>query len=162
MIRATGLAPAARFETRMALHPAHPWIDPRSAPIYAVTYPGYDPADARALADYVAAQKRLYQELARWTGTRAQPFAFVVDLSHVQSMALNRQRAIQYLEHVRHRGNPHMVCRAFVAPNDSVRGVMTAVFWQSPPDYPHGIFASVQEAKAWARQQMSRSVRAAR
>jgi hypothetical protein len=59
---------------------------------------------------------------------------------------------VQYLEKVKKRGSPHMACRAFITPNETVRGVLTAVFWQSPPDFPHAFFGTTAEARAWARE----------
>jgi hypothetical protein len=135
----------------MSLHPNHAWIKLDDAPVYVLTYPAYDEQDALAAARYAELHQQLYMKLAGWAAGRTRAFSFVVDLSEVRSTAMNRQRAIQFLERVRQRGNPHLVCRAFVTPNESVRGVMTAVFWQTPPDYPHRFFQSVADAKAWAR-----------
>lgn len=137
----------------MALHPVHPWVSLDDAPVYLLRYPSYDEQDPADAARYTSLHQALYTALASWTETRVRAYSFVVDLGHVRSTAMNRQRAIQYLERVRQRGNPHLVCRAFVTPNEAVKGVMTAVFWQTPPDYPHQFFASVGEAKGWARSQ---------
>ncbi len=135
----------------MIVHPIHPWVDPAHAPVYHLTYPAYDPNDARQLARYSAEHAGLYTTLSTWTAARTRAFAFTVDMSHVRSSAMTRQHAVQYLEKVRQRGSPHMACRAFITPNESVRGVLTAVFWQSPPDFPHAFFATVDQARNWAR-----------
>jgi hypothetical protein len=137
----------------MAIYPVHPWIDSTYTPVYHVTYPSYDAADPRQLAKYNAEHKSLYAVMAAWTSTRTSAYSFSVDLSNVRSSALSRQHVIQYLELVRKRTSQHLACRAFVAPNEAVRGVATAVFWQSPPDYPHRFFDNVPEARAWALDQ---------
>jgi hypothetical protein len=137
----------------MAIYPVHPWIDSTYTPVYHVTYPRYDAADPRQLAKYSAEHKSLYTVMAAWTSARTSAYSFTVDLSHVRSSALSRQHVIQYLELVRKRTSRHLACRAFVAPNEAVRGVATAVFWQSPPDYPHRFFDNVPEARAWALDQ---------
>jgi hypothetical protein len=138
----------------MQVHPVHPWIDIAHAPVYHLIYPAYDPSDARQLAQYTAAQSGLYTTLATWTTARRRAYGFTIDLSHIgTSTAMNRQRAIQYMEKVRERGSPFMACRAFVAPSEELRGIMTAVFWGSPPNYPHAFFRSVEEARNWARDQ---------
>jgi hypothetical protein len=137
----------------MAIYPVHPWIDSTHTPVYHVTYPSYDAADSRQLAKYNAEHKSLYTVMAAWTSARTSAYSFTVDLSHVRSSALSRQHVIQYLELVRKRTSQHLACRAFVAPNEAVRGVATAVFWQSPPDYPHRFFDNVPEARAWALDQ---------
>ena len=137
----------------MALHPVHPWLCLDDAPVYLLTYPSYEESDPLAAARYQAEQQALYTLLAGWSAQRVDAYSFVIDLSHVRSTAMNRQRAIQYLERMRQRGNPNLVCRAFVTPNEAIRGVMTAVFWQAPPDYPHQFFERVADAKRWAREQ---------
>ena len=136
----------------MERRPVHAWIDPSDGPVYLLTYPRHHPEGSREYVRYVAHQQSLYALLAEWTKGRTSPYAFVVDLSKVQSSAMNRQRAIQYLEHIKKRGSPQLACRAFVTPHEAVRGVMTAVFWQSPPNYPHQFFETVREARAWAEQ----------
>jgi hypothetical protein len=136
----------------MIVHPVHPWVDSAHAPVYHLTYPAYDATDPRQLARYSAEHTALYQVLAQWTAVRTRAFGFTVDMSHVRSSAMTRQHAVQYLEKVKKRGSPHMACRAFVTPNESVRGVLTAVFWQSPPDFPHAFFATTAEARVWARE----------
>lgn len=137
----------------MMVHPLHAWIDVAHAPVYHLTYPAYDPADARQLSKYTAEHAGLYTVLAQWTTQRRRAYGFTVDLSAVCSTAVSRQRAIQYLERVRERGSPYLACRAFVTPTEEVRGVMTAVFWHSPPDYPHALFDTTAEARIWALEQ---------
>ena len=134
----------------MSLHPVHPWVDCSYTPVYHVTYPAYDAADPLQVAKYSADHKSLYEVMAAWNAARRTAFGFTVDLTHVCSSALTRQNVIQYLERARQRGNQHLACRAFIAPNDAVRGVATAVFWRSPPDYPHRFFENLREARAWA------------
>ena len=138
----------------MQVHPVHQWIDSAHAPVYHLAYPRHDASNPAQLAKYTADQASLYAVLAAWTGTRRRAYGFTVDLSNLgSSTALGRQRAIQYMEKVRERGSPFLACRAFVAPNDEVRRVMTAVFWGAPPNYPHAFFESVGEARKWALEQ---------
>jgi hypothetical protein len=137
----------------MAIYPVHPWVDSTYTPVFHVTYPCYDATDPRQLAQYSAEHKALYAVMAAWTAVRTTPYSFTVDLSQVRSSALTRQHVIQYLERIRTRSSQYLACRAFIAPNEAVRGVATAVFWQSPPDYPHRFFDNVREARAWALEQ---------
>jgi hypothetical protein len=137
----------------MSTHPIHPWIDSTHAPVYHLTYRAYDPTDSRQLATYTSEHNALYALLAEWTAARRRAYGFTIDMSHVQSTALTRQRAIQYMEKVRERGSPFMACRAFIVPSEEVRGVLTAVFWHSPPNYPHAFFKTTPEAREWAREQ---------
>jgi hypothetical protein len=135
----------------MIVHPIHPWVDPAHAPVYHLTYPAYDPNDPRQLARYSAEHASLYATMGTWTSARTRAFGFTIDMSSVRSSAMTRQHAVLYLEKIRRRGSPHMACRAFVTPNESVRGVLTAVFWQSPPDFPHAFFETIEQARSWAR-----------
>ena len=138
----------------MQVHPVHPWIDIAHAPVYHLSYPAYDPNDARQLGQYTAEQSSLYATLAAWTTARRRAYGFTVDLSQIGvSTAMNRQRAIQYMEKVRERGNPFLACRAYITPSEELRGIITAVFWGSPPNYPHALFGTVAEARKWARDQ---------
>lgn len=138
----------------MKIHPIHPWIEIAHAPVYHLTYAAYDPNDARQLAQYTAAQDALYKTLAAWTMARRRAYGFTIDLSHIgASTAMNRQRAIQYLEKVRVRGNPFLACCAYITPNETLRGIITAVFWGSPPDFAHAQFDTVEDARKWARDQ---------
>jgi hypothetical protein len=137
----------------MIVHPVHPWIDSAFAPVYHLTYPSYDPNDPRQLAKYSGEHAALYKTLAQWTEVRTRAFGFTIDMSHVRSSAMTRQHAVLYLEKIKKRGSPHMACRAFVTPNEGVRGVLTAVFWQSPPDFPHAFFETAAEARSWALEQ---------
>jgi hypothetical protein len=134
----------------MNIHPTHPWIDSAHAPVYHLTYPRYDAADPRQLAKYTSEHTALYATLTEWTKARRRAYGFTIDLSQVYSTAVSRQRAIQYTEKIRERGSPFMACRAYVTPTEAVRGVMTAVFWHSPPNYPHALFDNVAEARSWA------------
>jgi len=138
----------------MPLHPVHPWIDATHAPVYHLAYPAHDPNDPRQLAKYVADQNALYATLSDWTRERRRAYGFTVDLGQLNaSTAINRQRAIQYMEKVRERGSPYLACRAYVTPNEAIRGIMTAVFWGAPPNYPYQLFTNVEEARRWALEQ---------
>lgn len=134
----------------MNIHPVHPWIDSSHAPVYHLAYPAHDPANVRQVAKYTTEHASLYTSLMQWTEARRRAYGFTIDLSHVCSTALSRQRAIQYMEKARMRSNPYLACCAYVAPNEETRGVLTAVFWHSPPDFLYAQFNTAAEARAWA------------
>jgi len=135
-------------------HPEHPWIETTFAPVYVLTYPEHDPELPEQVSRYIAEQVTVFEVLRKWTAFRCSPFAFVVDLTHLQvSTALGRQRATAYLEHSRERGNPFSVCRAFVVSGE-IQRILTAVFWQSAPDYPHIVVPTRQAALEWVQTKM--------
>jgi len=136
------------------LHPDHPWIDSTHAPVYVFAYPHHDPNDPEQVKRYTAEHTSVFEILKKWTPARCTPFAFITDLTHLQvSTALSRRRATEYLTQSRRRANPFSVCRAFVGSGEAHR-ILTAVFWQAPPEYPYIIVPSRPEAVAWAQAQM--------
>ncbi|MEN9581926.1 MAG: hypothetical protein RJA70_4935, partial [Pseudomonadota bacterium] len=44
---------------------------------------------------------------------------------------------------------------ALVVPSAIARGIVTAVFWMTPPKFPHQAFAHRADALEWARNQLS-------
>jgi hypothetical protein len=135
--------------------PQHPWINTSDAPVFCLTYPSYDPNDAEQSAKYKSELQSLYATLAKWTQEAKRHYAFVIDLSNIaESLAVNRQRSIKYLERIKKQGSPFLTGRAFVTPDNRSRGILTAVFWSSSPDYPHEFFETIAESKAWAVKQI--------
>ena len=43
----------------------------------------------------------------------------------------------------------------FVIDNALVRGALTAIMWLAPSAYPHEVFASVDAAERWCREQLA-------
>ena len=136
--------------------PQHPWIDTSDAPVFLLTYPSYDSNDPEQSAKYKSEIQSLYTTLSKWDQEAKQYYAFVIDLSDIaESLAINRQRSIDYLEQVKKQGSPFLAGRAFITPDNRSRGILTAVFWSSSPDYPHEFFATIEEAKIWALKQIN-------
>lgn len=134
-------------------NPRHPWVTSIEASIYLLSYP--ETTRRRAAERHADELRSLYRVLADWTSERRAPYVFVVDLTHSQSGAADRKMATSYFEQVKKRGTPYLAGRAFVTPNAQIRGVMTAVFWNSPPNYPHNFFENTHDALVWARQQLT-------
>ena len=129
--------------------PNHPWINTSEAPLYVLTYPSHDSADEKQTKRCTDLNIKLYQELERWTREVNEPYVFIVDLSQAHSSPMNRQRAAEYLERIKKRGNSQLAGRAFITPDNEKKGIVTAVFWISSPDYPHEFFVELTSAKTW-------------
>jgi hypothetical protein len=125
----------------------HPWIDQSRAPIYELTFP------KQASLEEVAA---LCSARERWAQRANYRVAWVVNLTGIME-ATARQRTL-FSEHLK-RFEPHDVAynqgSALIVPNAFVRGIVTAIFWMKPPLFPNECFATIEEARAWAGQQLN-------
>jgi len=141
--------PVSRSATEYLEIP-HPWVSHQHVPIYAWTFPSETSdeelkAFARAREDW--AQRARY------------PVAWVVDLSNI-AKANAKQRKL-FAEHLK-RFEAHDVQwnggSALIVPSAWLRGLVTAVFWISPPKFPHQVFAKRADALQWAQNQLGAKV----
>jgi hypothetical protein len=79
-------------------------------------------------------------------------FAMIVDANEVHPMkftaALRRRKRELALEHISVFKRT-MICQAFVMKSQVVRGVMTAMHWFVPADWPQTFVSTQEEAFAW-------------
>lgn len=128
--------------------PVHPWLVVERAPLLGTVFPGAaTDEETRAYCDALHA---LYSGLSH-------PVAWVLDASAVRTVPAS-QRAIFANNEVRTRAAAVQWNRgtAFIVTNAFVRGVLSAVYWASPPAYPYKIFSHRQDAEAWAMAQLGR------
>jgi hypothetical protein len=80
------------------------------------------------------------------------PYAWVVDVGGLLRVTAKQRRMFAEFED-RTKEQDAKLCAgaAIYAPTAFTRGLVTAVFWLSPPAYPTKIVASFEEAEAWAR-----------
>jgi hypothetical protein len=94
---------------------------------------------------YVAAHDRYL--------ARRELYAAVLDARGADQMsAAHRRRVAQWLTEHREELRRYHVALAFVSSSALIRGVLTAIYWLHPPPYPYKMFASLDEAKTWARE----------
>ncbi len=132
----------------------HPWVVHKHAPIYEWAFPAQ--ASDEELGAFIEAREE-------WA-TRAQyPVAWVVELSNLTKATATQRRT--FAEHLK-RFEPHDVQwnggSALVVPSGWLRGLVTAVFWLSPPKFPHQAFAKRSDALQWAQLQLDAKVAEAR
>lgn len=150
MMAASAMTQSATEPRVQFLEIEHPWVSHKHVPIYEWTFP------AEASDEELEAFTRAREDWA----TRAQyPVAWVVELSNL-SKANAKQRRI-FAEHLK-RFEEHDVQwnggSALIVPSGWLRGLVTAVFWISPPKFPHQAFAKRSDALEWAQLQLDAKV----
>ena len=124
----------------------HPWYGNEEMPLYRWTFP--EVATDEDLAACLEAREH-------W-GLRARyEVAWVIDLSNLtNASATQRKMFVDHLKRFEWHNNRWNTGSAVIVPNGWLRGLVTAVFWFSPPDFPTKICANVQQGEQWARQQL--------
>lgn len=128
----------------------HPWVLHQNMPIYEWSFPpNVTDDEIRAFAE----------ARERWAERAQYPVAWVVDLSHITKATATQRR--MFADHLK-RFEPHDVLwnggSALVVPSGWIRGLVTAVFWLSPPKFPNQAFGTRAEAFSWARLQLDAKI----
>jgi hypothetical protein len=135
--------PAADGKAPVVLHP---WIDASRAPLYIVTYPE-TPSDQEVLEGH-----RAIEEIYRSTDRHV---AWVVDARKVRKATpVQRRMVAEHEERTKQLAKKYNAGLALVITSRLVRGMVTAVFWMSPPVYPYEIFDDMELAQQWALQRL--------
>lgn len=125
----------------------HPWYGNDDMPIYRWVFP--DGATDEEL-DQCLRAREVWGEKANYY------VSWVIDLSAI-AKAPAKQRKM-FGEHLK-RFEPHNVQwntgSAIIVPNAWLRGLVTAVFWISPPKFPTKLFSESREAEKWAKSQLA-------
>lgn len=126
----------------------HPWISNRRMPIYRCTFP------AAATTDEL---QGFFHARDVWAARVRYHFAWVFDLSKItKAPATHRKALAEHIKRHEEFSARWNAGAALVVPSPWLRGLVTAVFWVSPPKYPHETFAETLEAERWARKQLDR------
>jgi hypothetical protein len=130
-------------------HPSHPWIDIAEAPLYVMRFPAHA-TDAQI--------REFCEHREAWARTASHRCAWVADLSRLAGVsATQRKMFADHLKRFEAHDVAHNQGSAIVVPSAVLRGIMTAVFWLSPPKFPNQAFASIDAAMLWARQKLAES-----
>ncbi len=120
----------------------HPFIDASRAPLYVMEF-GASTTDEEL--------ESLCRAREEWARHAKYEVAWVVDLSRILDVTAKQRRT--FAEHLA-RFEPHDAKfnqgSGIVVPNTFLRGVLTAIFWLSPPRFPNQTFSTRAEAFAWA------------
>lgn len=132
----------------------HPWVSHKHVPIYEWTFPR-ETSDEE-LAAFISAREA-------WAEVAQYPVAWVVELSNLTKANATQRR--MFAEHLK-RFEGHDVLwnggSALIVPSPWLRGLVTAVFWVSPPKFPHQAFAKRTDALEWAQMQLDAKISACR
>jgi len=128
----------------------HPWVSHRHMPIYEWTFPSE--ASDEELSAFIRARED-------WAKQAHYPVAWVVELSNLTKANAGQRKL--FAEHLK-RFEEHDVRwnagSALIVPRAWLRGLVTAVFWISPPKFPHQAFAKRSDALEWAQLQLDAKV----
>jgi len=128
----------------------HPWVSHRHMPIYEWTFPSE--ASNEELSTFIRARED-------WAKLAHYPVAWVVELSNLRKANAGQRKL--FAEHLK-RFEEHDVRwnagSALIVPRAWLRGLVTAVFWISPPEFPHQAFARRSDALEWAQLQLDAKV----
>jgi len=130
----------------------HPWFCSDDMPLYRWVFPT-GASDEELVACLEAREV--------W-GLRAQyHVSWVIDLSSITQAPATQRRI--FGEHLK-RFEPHNVRwnagSGLVVPNAWLRGLVTAVFWISPPKFPNKLFSEAGDAEVWARARLDEKLSA--
>ncbi len=102
-----------------------------------------DRVTPRSLDEYFRVVESLMQ-----TATWGRPVLYEVQSPGAFDAAA-RRRLSNLLNQYRSTVAKNTLAYSLVTPSATVRGILTAVFWVSPPPYPHKICGTVKEAFEW-------------
>jgi hypothetical protein len=128
----------------------HPWVSHRHVPIYEWTFP--QEASDEELAAFVQARES-------WAARAHYPVAWVVELSNLtKANAKQRRTFAEHLKRFERHDVQWNAGSALIVPSAWLRGLVTAVFWISPPKFPHQTFAKRTDALEWAQMQLDAKI----
>ena len=142
--------PGMKLHTDDYIEVDHPWISNDLMPIYRCTFPSE--ASDEELQEYFRARDE-------WATRVRYHFAWIFDLSNVTHAPASQRKALaEHLERHEEFSTRWTAGAALVVPSAWLRGLVTAVFWISPPNYPHKSFPEPLEAERWAQEQLLRKL----
>jgi len=125
----------------------HPWFSDERMPIYRWTFP------SEATDEELSSALRAREELA----TRARYHTvWIIDMSNIRKAPATQRKAVAvHLKRFGEYGRRWNAGSALVVPSAWLRGLVTAVTWLSPPEFPYQVFSDPTEAERWARKQLA-------
>jgi len=87
---------------------------------------------------------------------RGQRFGLVMSIAELDNpTAALRRRAADRLKASAAAAAGVIVCNGHVVASTTVRGILTAIYWLSPPPFPTKVFTDPKEAEGWVRSQLA-------
>ncbi len=95
-------------------------------------------------------------ESTRLIGKR-EPYAIVMDMSKMSAAsAEQRKMAADWTAQHNDSLRKYTVAQAYVVNSTFVRGLLTAIYWMTPPPYPYKFLGNLEHAYAWAAEMLAR------
>ncbi len=112
--------------------------------------------------EFNEAQLRDYISCARKFADNVNgPFAVITDLSQLRASTVDSSMRSLYAEHQRAiatKDAEHCAVSAIIVKDALQRGVISAIFWLSPPVYPYTMVSDLESALAFAREALANAV----
>jgi hypothetical protein len=125
----------------------HPWISNDLMPLYRWTFP------SEATDEELSACLRARED---WAIRARYTIAWVIDLSNITKAPATQRKALaEHLKRFEEFSARWNAGSALIVPRPWLRGVVTAVFWISPPKFPNEVFSEPLEAESWAKKQLA-------
>lgn len=125
----------------------HPWISNDDMPVYRWTFPE-QATDEELLACLTAREQ--------WGARAHYHVAWIIDLSNItKASATQRQAFAEHLKRFEEFNVRWNAGSALIVPKAWLRGLVTAVFWISPPKFPNKLFSDRFEGEDWAKAQLA-------
>jgi hypothetical protein len=125
----------------------HPWISNDLMPLYRWTFP------SEATDEELSACLRARED---WAFRAHYHVAWVIDLSKItKAPATQRKAFAEHLKRFEEFNVRWNAGSALIVPSAWLRGLVTAVFWISPPRFPNKLFSEPLEAERWAKKQLA-------
>ena len=91
-----------------------------------------------------------------WARRVRYPVAWVTDLSNITKAPATQRKALaEHLKQFEAFSERWNAGSALIVPSAWLRGLVTAVFWVSPPKYPHKTFSELLPGQRWAQEQLA-------
>ncbi|MDH4283606.1 MAG: hypothetical protein OEV36_13200 [Myxococcales bacterium] len=128
----------------------HPWISNDLMPLYRWTFPS-EATDEELHA--------CFQARNEWARRVRYPVAWVTDLTNITKAPATQRKALaEHLKQFEAFSERWNAGSALIVPSAWLRGLVTAVFWVSPPKYPHKTFSELLLGERWAQEQLARKL----
>jgi hypothetical protein len=121
--------------------PAHAWFRESRPGLVVLTFPKqFNDAEVQLV---IAALESFFRATGRIQ-------AWIIDLSAIDgSTARQRRLFAEYEKRVAELTSRYVTRAAYIAPNQIVRGILTAIFWIQSPVYPHRVFSDRASGERW-------------
>lgn len=96
----------------------------------------------------------LYDDCARILA-RQEPHLVINDLQRGGTDSVQRKLVAEWIRENSAMLNKYRIATGTIVSSTLVKGIVTAIFWITPPPYRHEVFANVGDAVDWANREIA-------